>query len=473
LSLQQDHPGTAIPISNGFREVAVLSRSLAGLVSSLRQRETQLAHQARHQSVTDLPNRSYFTTLLDEAIQTAAAKGKQLAVLVFCLERFNTITDALDNAAGNTVLLEMLARIKSCIDGAGVLGHLDKEEFVVFLTGRETLLSRATALAARLQTALAAPVHIRSLDFTLAVKVGISAYPDNGLDAETLLRHGESALQQARTRGGAGIDVFEPEAHARILARLAMERDLRHALERDEFELFYQPQFSFSRNAIVGVEALIRWRHPERGMVSPALFIPTAEACSLITPIGDWVLKQACAQAQAWREQGLPELTISVNVAAEQFISGKLAQKVGAAMAAHGVDPRQLKIEITESMVMQDAELGIAVMRELVGLGLRVSLDDFGTGYSSLSNLKRFPLSELKIDQAFVRELAPRTQDAVIVRAIIAIGHDLGLSVIAEGVETAAQLDFLLESGCNAVQGYHIGKPMPAAELAALLREQV
>jgi EAL domain-containing protein (putative c-di-GMP-specific phosphodiesterase class I) len=252
-----------------------------------------------------------------------------------------------------------------------------------------------------------------------------------------------------------------------------MERDLRHALERDEFELFYQPQFSFSRNAIVGVEALIRWRHPERGMVSPALFIPTAEACSLITPIGDWVLKQACAQAQAWREQGLPELTISVNVAAEQFISGKLAQKVGAAMAAHGVDPRQLKIEITESMVMQDAELGIAVMRELVGLGLRVSLDDFGTGYSSLSNLKRFPLSELKIDQAFVRELAPRTQDAVIVRAIIAIGHDLGLSVIAEGVETAAQLDFLLESGCNAVQGYHIGKPMPAAELAALLREQV
>jgi EAL domain-containing protein (putative c-di-GMP-specific phosphodiesterase class I) len=236
--------------------------------------------------------------------------------------------------------------------------------------------------------------------------------------------------------------------------------------------LFYQPQFSFSRNAITGVEALIRWRHPQRGMVSPALFIPAAEACGLILPIGDWVLKQACAQAQAWREQGLRDLTISVNVSAQQFIIGELVQKASAAMTAHGIDPRQLKLEITESMMMQDVELGITVMEELVALGLKISLDDFGTGYSSLSNLKRFPLSELKIDQAFIRELAPRTQDSAIVRAIIAVGHDLGLSVIAEGVETAAQLDFLFESGCNAVQGYHIGKPMSASDLAALLRGQ-
>jgi diguanylate cyclase (GGDEF)-like protein len=469
LSLQQDKSNIAFPISNGFREVAVLSRSLSSLVTTLRQRETQLQHQAMHQSVTDLPNRLYLTAMLDGAIQTAAAEGKQLAVLVFCLDRFNTITDALDNAAGNTALLEMLARVKACIDGAGQLGHLDKEEFVLFFDGRDTLLSRATALASRLQEVLATPVHIGGLDFTLGASFGISVYPDNGLHAETLLRHGEAALQQVLARGGNGIQVFEPEAHARILERLAVERDLRHALEHDEFELFYQPQFSFSRNAIVGVEALIRWRHPERGMVSPALFIPAAEACGLISPIGDWVLEQACAQVRAWREQGLPELAISVNVSAQQFIGGKLAQKVQAAMAAHGVDPRQLKLEITESMVMQDVELAIAVMKELVALGLRISLDDFGTGYSSLSNLKLFPLFELKIDQAFVRELAPRTQDAVIVGAIIAIGHDLGLSVIAEGVETAAQLDFLLESGCNAVQGYHIGRPMSASDLAARL----
>jgi diguanylate cyclase (GGDEF)-like protein len=472
LSLQQDNSNAAFPISNSFREVAVLSRSLASLVATLRQRETQLAHQATHQSVTDLPNRLHFTALLEDAIKVAAAEGKQLAVLVFCLDRFNTITDALDNAAGNTALLALLQRIRACIDGVGVLGHLDKEEFVLFFDGRETLLSRAAGLASRLQQALATPVHIRGLDFTLGASFGISVYPNNGLQAETLLRHGEAALQQVRARGGNGIQVFEAEAHARILERLAMERDLRHALERDEFELFYQPQFSFSRNAIVGVEALIRWRHPERGMVSPALFIPAAEACGLISPIGDWVLKQACAQAQAWREQGLPELTISVNVSAQQFISGELAEKVGAAMAAHGIDARQLKLEITESMVMQDVELGIAVMKELIALGLRVSLDDFGTGYSSLSNLKRFPLSELKIDQAFIRELAPRTQDAAIVRAIVAVGHDLGLSVIAEGVETAAQLDFLFENGCNAVQGYHIGKPMSAMDLAARLRGQ-
>jgi diguanylate cyclase (GGDEF)-like protein len=472
LSLQQDNANMAFPISNSFREVAVLSRSLASMLGTLRQRETQLEHQARHQSVTGLPNRLYLTAMLDEAIGAAAAKGKQLAVLVFSLDRFNTITDALDNASGNTALLEMLERIKACIDGAGVLGHLDKEEFVIFFAGRETVASRATALALRLQQALAAPVHVRGLDFTLAASFGISVYPNNGQHAETLLRHGAAALQQAWTRGGNGIEVFEPEAHARILERLALERDLRQALERDEFELFYQPQFSFSRNAIAGVEALIRWRHPERGMVSPALFIPAAEDCGLITPIGDWVLKQACAQAQAWREQGLPELTISVNVSAQQFITGELARKVGAALAAHGIDPRQLKLEITESMMMQDVELGIAVMKELVALGLRVSLDDFGTGYSSLSNLKRFPLSELKIDQSFVRELAPRSRDAAIVKAIVALGHDLGLSVIAEGVETAAQLDFLLESGCNAVQGYHIGKPMSAADLATRLRGQ-
>jgi diguanylate cyclase (GGDEF)-like protein len=470
LSLQQDKPNMAFPISKGFREVAVLSRSLASLVSTLRQREKQLEHQATHQSVTDLPNRLYLTALLDEAINVAAADGKRLAVLVFCLDRFNTITDALDNAAGNTALLEIVERIKACIDGAGVLGHLDKEEFIVFFNGRETLLSRAASLASRLQQALAMPVHVSGLDFTLSASFGISVYPNNGLQAETLLRHAEAALQQARTRGSNSIEVFEPEAHARILERLAIERDLRHALEREEFELFYQPQFSFSRNAIVGVEALIRWRHPDRGMVSPALFIPAAEACGLITPIGDWVLRQACAQAQIWREQGLSMLTISINVAAPQFIGGELAQKMSAAMAAHGIDPRQLKLEITESMVMQDAELGIAVMKELVALGLRVSLDDFGTGYSSLSNLRRFPLSELKIDQAFIRDLAPGTQDAAIVKAIISVGHDLGLSVIAEGVETAAQLDFLLENGCNAVQGYHIGKPMSATDLLALLK---
>jgi diguanylate cyclase (GGDEF)-like protein len=471
-SLQHNNSSVAFPVSNSFREVAVLSRSLASLLGALRQRETQLAHQAMHQSVTDLPNRLYFTEMLDEAVKAVAAEGKQLAVLVFCLNRFNTITDALDNAAGNTALLAILERIRTCIDGTGVLGHLDKEEFVLFFEGRETLLSRAVGLASRLQQALSTPVSIRGLDFTLGASVGISVYPNNGLHAETLLRHGEAALQQARARGGNGIQVFEAEAHARILERLALERDLRLALEREEFQLFYQPQFSFSRNAIVGVEALIRWRHPERGMVPPALFIPAAEACGLISPIGDWVLNQACAQARAWREQGLPELTVSVNVSAQQFISGELARKVGAAIAAHGIDPRQLKLEITESMVMQDVELGIAVMQELIALGLRVSLDDFGTGYSSLSNLKRFPLSELKIDQAFVRELAPRTQDAAIVRAIVAIGQDLGLSVIAEGVETAAQLDFLFESGCNAVQGYHIGKPMSASDLAVLLRGQ-
>jgi diguanylate cyclase (GGDEF)-like protein len=472
LSMLQGERQLAIPITDSFREAAVLSHSLSSLVGKLMQREAQLEHQATHQGVTDLPNRDHFTRLLDQAIAAADTAERQLAILVFSLDRFNTITDVLGSESGDTALREMLGRIRTSIDGASLLGHLDREEFVVAFDGSETLMSRAMGLASLLQRTLASPLHLSGYDFSLTASVGISLYPKNGLHAGDLLRHGEAALQQARARGGDRVEVYEAQAHARILERLALERDLRHALERQEFELFYQPQFSIARNAIVGVEALIRWRHPERGMVSPALFIPVAEACGLIVPIGEWVLERACAQARAWREQGLPELIVGVNVSAQQFTGGDLVRKVSAAIVAHALPPRQLKLEITESMVMQDVERCIEIMKTLCALGVKVSLDDFGTGFSSLSNLKRFPLSELKIDQSFVRMLAPDTQDAAIVKTIIALGRNLRLSVIAEGVETQAQLDFLSEAGCDAVQGYHIGKPMCAADLSARLRGQ-
>jgi diguanylate cyclase (GGDEF)-like protein len=470
LSMLRRQPDVAIPISNSFREAAVLSDSLSSLVNMLMQRETQLEHQARHQRVTDLPNRSHLTALLDQAIGAAGAANRQLAILVFSLDRFNTITEVLDNESGDTALREVLERTRSCINDSCLLGHLDREEFVVIFEGGNTVLSRAMGMASLLQRTLSEPVRIQGFDFSLTASVGISIYPQDGLQSGALVRHGEAALQQARMRGGARIEVYEAQAHARILENLALERDLRQALERQEFELFYQPQFSIGRNAIIGVEALIRWRHPERGMVSPALFIPAAEACGLIVPIGDWVLQQACAQARVWREQGLPELVIGVNVSAQQFIGEDLAPRVSAAIGANGLGPEQLKLEITESMMMQDVEHGIAVMEKLSAVGVKISLDDFGTGYSSLSNLKRFPLSELKIDQSFVRMLAPETQEAAIIKTIISLGRDLRLSVIAEGVETQAQLDFLSEAGCDAVQGYHIGKPMNAADLTARLR---
>jgi diguanylate cyclase (GGDEF)-like protein len=472
LAMLQGQSRVAIPISRRFREVAVLSHSLSRLVDTLMQRETQLEHQARHQSATGLPNRTHLTALLDQAIGTAGAADRQLAVLVFSLDRFNTITDVLDNESGDAALREMVGRMQSCIDGACLLGHLDREEFAVVFDGRKALLARALALATRLQHTLAEPVRIDGFDFSLTASVGISVYPDDGAHAATLLRHAEAALQQAHMRGGSRVDVYEAQAHARTLESLAIERDLRRALENREFELFYQPQFSVERNAIVGVEALIRWRHPERGMVSPALFIPAAEASGLIVPIGDWVLEEACAQARRWREQGLPELVIGVNVSARQFIGGDLVAKVSAAIAAHDLPPGQLKLEITESMMMQDVERGVAVMEELAALGVKISLDDFGTGYSSLSNLKRFPLAELKIDQSFVRPLAPQPdkREAAIIRAIIALGRDLGVLVTAEGVETQPQLEFLSKAGCDLLQGYHIGRPMPAADLATRLR---
>ena len=472
LAMLQGQSKVAIPISRRFREVAVLSHSLSRLVDTLMQRETQLEHQARHQSATGLPNRTHLTALLDQAADAAGAAHRQLAVLVLSLDRFNTITDVLDQESGDTALRAMLDRMKSCIDPARLLGHLDREEFVIVLDGDAPLVQRAMALAAQLQRTLAEPVQVRGFDFSLTASVGIGVYPEDGLRAADLLRHGEAALQQARMRGGGRIEVYEAQAHARLLEGLAVERDLRQGLERREFELFFQPQLSIAKNAIVGVEALIRWRHPERGMVSPALFIPAAEASGLIVPIGDWVLEEACAQARRWREQGLPELVIGVNVSARQFMGGDLVAKVSAAIAAHDLPPRQLKLEITESMMMQDVALGIAVMEELAALGVKVSLDDFGTGYSSLSNLKRFPLAELKIDQSFVRPLSavPDSQEAAVIKAIIALGRDLRFSVIAEGVETQAQLEFLAEAGCDALQGYHIGRPMPAADLAARLR---
>lgn len=462
-----------IPSSESFQEVNVLSDSLSSLVKTLTDREAQLEHQANYQSVTDLPNRAHLTALLGVAIDKANAENRQLAVLVFSLNRFNTITDVLDNVSGNLALREMCRRIEASIDDTCVIGNLDKEEFVIFFDGRDTVLSRAKGQAALLQQVLAKPVHIGGFDFSLTASFGISLYPKHGLHAEKLLRHGEAALQQARVRGGDRVEVYEPEVHARILERLAIERDLRQALERQEFELHYQPQFSFDRNTIVGVEALIRWKHPQRGMVSPALFIPVAEACDLIAPIGDWVLNQACAQARQWRNQGLPDLIMGVNVSAQQLMNGDLVRKVSTAIASHGLEPQQLKLEITESMMMQDVEQGIAVAEKLAALGVKISLDDFGTGYSSLSNLKRFPLNELKIDQSFVRVLAPPMEDTAVIKAIIGLGRLLNLSVIAEGVETKAQLDFLLAAGCNAVQGYHIDRPMPAADFAARMRERL
>jgi diguanylate cyclase (GGDEF)-like protein len=469
-SLQRGNSKTKIPLVKGYREVQVLSRTLSSLIAELTHREAELAHQATHQSLTQLPNRALIKAVLTQSIARAQQENRQISILAADLDGFKKVNETVGHAAGNAVLQAAADRLKNCLGTSGTLGHLGKDDFVLVLEERDAMLSHTTALAACVQQALAQPFLIDGVEFFLSASIGISRFPKDGEDAEALLGYGAMAVHQARTRGGNCIEFYEAQMNASVLERLSLERELRQALEKRQFELHYQPQVSLGSGALTGVEALIRWRHPELGLVSPAKFIPMAEASGLIVPIGDWVLNEACAQAQAWRKEGLPQLRISVNVSAQQFSEGALVQRVSEALALNELEPECLKLEITESLLMQEVERSIAVMKQLTLLGVHIAIDDFGTGYSSLSYLKRFPISELKIDRAFVRDLTADPDDAAIIRTIIALGHNLKLSVIAEGVETAAQAGFLRQVGCDEMQGYYFSRPVPAGKLADLLR---
>jgi diguanylate cyclase (GGDEF)-like protein len=440
------------------------------MITELAQREAQLEHQATHHPLTQLPNRALVKAVLGQRISRVEDSHSQIAVLTVDLDRFKTVNDTLTYAAGDTVLQGAVKRLQDALGASGTLGHFGKDKFVMVLEDSAITLSQTMALAARAQQAFAKPFIVDGIEFTLPVSIGISLFPKDSKDAETLIGYSEIALYQAKTQGGNRIQFYEALMNAAALERLELERHLRYALEQRQLELHYQPQVSLRTGAIIGAEALIRWRHPERGLVSPAKFIPVAEASGLIIPIGDWVLAQACAQAQAWRNAGLQPLRISVNVSAHQFNEGKLVQKVSAALKQTGLGPEWLKLEITESLLMQEVEHSIAIMKDLTGLGVHLAIDDFGTGYSSLSYLKQFPISELKIDQAFVRELSEQSEDAAIVRTIIALCQNLRLSVIAEGVETEEQACFLRQTGCDEMQGYYFSRPLPADEMANLLR---
>jgi diguanylate cyclase (GGDEF)-like protein len=469
-SLQRGAPSSAMPHIKSYREVAVLAHTLRGMITELAQREAQLEHQATHHPLTQLPNRALVKAVLGQRISRVEDSHSQIAVLTVDLDRFKTVNDTLTYAAGDTVLQGAVKRLQDALGASGTLGHFGKDKFVMVLEDSAITLSQTMALAARAQQAFAKPFIVDGIEFTLPVSIGISLFPKDSKDAETLIGYSEIALYQAKTQGGNRMQFYEAQMNAAALERLELERHLRYALEQRQLELHYQPQVSLRTGAIIGAEALIRWRHPERGLVSPAKFIPVAEASGLIIPIGDWVLAQACAQAQAWRNAGLQPLRISVNVSAHQFNEGKLVQKVSAALKQTGLGPEWLKLEITESLLMQEVEHSIAIMKDLTGLGVHLAIDDFGTGYSSLSYLKQFPISELKIDQAFVRELSEQSEDAAIVRTIIALCQNLRLSVIAEGVETEEQACFLRQTGCDEMQGYYFSRPLPADEMANLLR---
>jgi diguanylate cyclase (GGDEF)-like protein len=467
-AIEQGDTTARIPKIRSFHEVMVLARTLSSLIRQLKDREAELEHQATHNSLTNLPNRALIKALIDQTIASAGRKHRMVTVVTLGFEGVGDIQNALGSQAGDTLRLAIADRLRSVTANA-TLGHMGKDEFVVVLQDRDDDLPLTMALTSAVEKRIADPVEIEGMLYFVSPVIGISQFPRDGAIADTLLGCSEAAMHQARTAGGHSIRLYKSEMNSSIAERLDLERELRLALQDRQFELHYQPQVSLATGEIVGVEALVRWRHPKRGLISPAKFIPVAEASGLIVSLGEWILHAACQQAQQWCSTSVAPLRVSVNVSSRQFSEADVLAQVTSALAMSGLAPNHLKLEITESMLMHDVSKSIAIMRQLVDRGVDIAIDDFGTGYSSLSYLGQFPISQLKIDQSFVRDLCQDSAIAGIVNAIISLGRHMKLNIVAEGVETREQFEYLKTIGCDAMQGYYFSKPLPADAMTALL----
>jgi diguanylate cyclase (GGDEF)-like protein/PAS domain S-box-containing protein len=438
-------------------------------VSIARAMTSKMLHLAQHDTLTDLPNRILFSSRLTEAIAAAYRYRRKLAVLFLDLDRFKHINDSLGHVIADRVLQSVASRLQACVRASDTVARQGGDEFVILLS--EVARAQDAAVSAeKILQAVGSLHRIDGHDLHLTASIGIVTYPDDGTEAEALIKHADFAMYHAKDTGRNNYQFFKPEMNLLAVERQSLEVDLRQALENREFELHYQPKVNLQTGSITGVEALIRWHHPRRGLVSPAQFIPIAEACGVIVPIGRWVLREACRQARAWRDAGLPPLRIAVNVSARELREKDFVAAVLAALTDTGVEPACLELELTESFLMQDATVTGAVLQALKDLGVMLALDDFGTGYSSLSHLRRFPIDTLKIDQSFVRDLATDADDASIVNAVISMGESLNMRVVAEGVETRDQVAFLQQHGCPVAQGYYFGRPVLAGQLTQLLR---
>jgi diguanylate cyclase (GGDEF)-like protein len=432
-------------------------------ITEQRKAEAKIEYMAHHDALTDLPNRLQ----LYEQLRQVLAKTRQgIHVAVFCLDldRFKDVNDAHGHSVGDLLLKTVADRMRQCIRDADMVARLGGDEFAIMQAGA-LQPTDATALASRLIEAIGAPYELDGKQVTVDLSIGIALAPGDGLDPEQLLKNADMALYRAKADGHGLYRFFEPEMDARMQARRTLEIDLRKAIANNEFELFYQPLVDMKTEYVTGFEALIRWHHPERGMIPPFDFIPIAEETGLIVPMGDWVLRQACAEAATWPNN----VKIAVNLSPVQFKNKILLSSVVSALAASGLSPNRLELEITESVLLQDSGATLAVLHELRGLGVRISMDDFGTGYSSLSYLRKFPFDKIKIDQSFIFDMSDHDDSLAIVRAVIAMGSGLGIATTAEGVETAEQFKRLKLEGCTEVQGYLFSPPRPAAEVRGLL----
>ena len=465
--------GDVIWISENARAVCDdegVVRHYEGTVEDVTERRLYQARserQANYDTLTGLANRSLLHDRLQQGILTAASYGTRLAVVFVDLDRFKLINDCLGHDAGDELLCVMAARFKSCVREFDTVARLGGDEFVLLINGQGGPDSM-TGRMERILEIVSQPWRSAHGEFEITCSMGIALYPDAGADAAALLKHADSAMYRAKEHGRDNFQFFTSDLNALTNERLELESNLRRALERGQFQLHYQPRVELASGRIVGCEALLRWQLPGRGAVDPSRFIPVAEETGLIGPIGAWALQTACAQAKAWQRAGLPPLSVSVNVSARQFRGADLAELIGAVLGATGLEPHHLEIELTESMIMHDAERMIEALHAIKRLGVQIAVDDFGTGYSSLSHLKRFPVSRLKVDRSFVRDIAGDGDAATIARAIIALGHNLGHKVVAEGVETESQLEFLRANDCDEVQGFLFAKPLPAKEFERL-----
>ena len=448
-------------------------------VTEIKEAEERIRHLAYYDAITGLPNRQFFIERLQQALVHAKRYQRLLGLLSLDLDQFKRINDTLGHSAGNELLLSVSQRLSDAVrapdtfahegketifghDMASTVARLGGDEFSLLIT-ELTHYHDAAKVARRMLEELRKPFRVAKQEVFVSVSVGLALYPLDGDDAETLIKNAGAAMHFAKDQGRDNYQFYSRAMNATALEKLSMEAQLRRALERDELLLHYQPKIRPATGEIVGLEALIRWEHPELGLVSPAQFIPLAEETGLIVPLGEWVLLNACRQNQDWQRLGYPPVHVAVNIASLHFRQGTLGQSVATALQKSGLHPSWLELEVTESMLMDSAETTLATLSTLKGMGVRLAIDDFGTGYSSLSYLKRFPLDTLKIDRSFVKDLPHDAEDAAIAKAIIAMAHSLKLEVVAEGVETAEQLAFLQQHGCDLVQGFLFSKPMAAA----------
>lgn len=461
----------AAPIHNGEGQVtgAVI---VFHDVSAARAMTLQMEHLAQHDILTDLPNRRVLIDRLGQAIALARRNGTRLAVLFVDLDRFKHVNDSLGHAIGDKLLQSVAARLKQCVRNSDTISRQGGDEFVVLLS--ETTHPTDVAISAqKLLAALRSPHRVGEQDLQITASIGLSVYPEDGEDADTLIKNADAAMYHAKENGCGSYQFFENNMNVRAVKRQSLEASLRHALEQEELVLHYQPKMNLKTGAISGVEALIRWMHPQRGLIPPPEFVPIAEDCGLIVPVGLWVMREACRQTRAWLDAGLQAVPVAINISSMELRSKDFIEKVRSTLLDTGLEPCYLELEMTEGVLMQHTECTTSVLNALHALGIRIAIDDFGTGYSSLSYLKRFPIDVLKLDQSFVQGITVDSDDAIIVSAVISMGKSLKHRVIAEGVETREQLAFLQAHACDEGQGHYFSPPMVAAQFAKLLETGV